>query len=457
MKQLEFIVDSLNIRFRSCELNKTYYSLYQAKAHFISMEEGRMDEAKKDFEDGIPFEKFVQKYPKAKVDRDLLILRHKFKNYEDNNYIEFASILNEHSISFQEMPGTSLQPQKGKWLFNSWERDEFISGSIRAFYFTQEFKKDTLPDKYARLVQYADCMVDTSTQIFIEREKPTSYTYDPNQPLKVGQFISYIYEVTDKPKPEKEEMNETEWDAFWEKQELWDSLRVIQLENDISKREEFSTLLQEAVNEALEIGGSSDEFEAYVSQYYSKKAALRLKRERRVIGSCSRDYSPRLHAINIAVLSAETVNWETFLRAHLDIMNDRFERASDGSYAWASRNTYLKELEELEINVSDLLLGISLRIENPSQNHYYGSIGRIGRALADTQYPEEIEAKMLEMIEDDQLDDYNRILIYFLFATYNNYLKDEEKQDENLIRLKLAIESLPNYLKEKILVQEKND
>ena len=50
------------------------------------------------------------------------------------------------------------------------------------------------------------------------------------------------------------------------------------------------------------------------------------------------DNSPRIHALNIAKLSAETINWEVFLRAHLDIMKDKFERMSDGSYAFGGRN-----------------------------------------------------------------------------------------------------------------------
>lgn len=90
------------------------------------------------------------------------------------------------------------------------------------------------------------------------------------------------------------------------------------------------------------------DFEEYVSCYKSPKVALELKRSRIVVGGCSQDMSPRVHAMNIALLSAETINWEIFLRSHLDIMNDNFERMSDGSYAWAGRKTYIKELEVLD-------------------------------------------------------------------------------------------------------------
>lgn len=169
------------------------------------------------------------------------------------------------------------------------------------------------------------------------------------------------------------------------------------------------------------------------------------------------DQSPRFHALQIAKLSAETVNWEIFLRSHLDIMNDRFERVSDGSYAWGARKTYIKELEVLDINVQELLLGICLRIENPSANHYYGDISRIGRALSETIDGAGIEEQMLGMISDNKLDDYNRMLIYYLFLNYNYNLEDKVRKEENEKKLKTAVQALPQYLSVRILAEkEKN-
>ena len=165
------------------------------------------------------------------------------------------------------------------------------------------------------------------------------------------------------------------------------------------------------------------------------------------------DQSPRYHAMNIAVLSAETVSWETFLRAHLDIMNDRFERSSDGSYAWAGRKTYIKELEELDIDVAKLLFGIVLRIENPSKNHYFGDVGRLGRALSETTDANKIEEIIFEMIGDNQLDDFNRVLMYFLFTHYNYYVSDKDKKNKNYDRLEHVVSEMPEYLANRIKVE----
>ncbi len=104
------------------------------------------------------------------------------------------------------------------------------------------------------------------------------------------------------------------------------------------------------------------------------------------------------------------------------------------------------------INVTDLFLGISLQIENPSQNHYYGSIRRLGRALSETKYADEVETAMLNMIEDDELDDYNRIAIYYLFLNYAHHVEDESRKEQSLARLKMSVMTLPGYLKRRINV-----
>ena len=178
-----------------------------------------------------------------------------------------------------------------------------------------------------------------------------------------------------------------------------------------------------------------------------------MKRRRRVIGGCSMDQGPRIHAQEIAVLAAETTKWEIFLRSHLDIMNDRFDRVSDGSYAYAGRKTYIRELEVLDINLIDLIVGITLRIDNPSPNHYYSSISRMGRALAESQDRERIERTILEAVSASDLDVYNRQLFYYLYMNYVYNLPDKTQREVAGMRLNALLPTLPfpakGYVEEK--------
>jgi hypothetical protein len=208
-------------------------------------------------------------------------------------------------------------------------------------------------------------------------------------------------------------------------------------------------LLMKACNEALKTGESNDELELYVARYLSKEQALQLKRSRRVIGGCSMDQSPRYHAMSICMLAAQTARWDIFLRSHLDIMNDRFDRVSDGSWAWAERKTYLRELEALDIQATDLLLGTCLRTESVGDKHYFGDIGRIGRALSETSNHGLVEKQMFDMITDPSLDLFNRLLIAFLYDNYSYNLSDEEARKNNAARLKEAVKTLPADLRDR--------
>ncbi|MEM6395537.1 MAG: hypothetical protein AAF741_04260 [Bacteroidota bacterium] len=166
-----------------------------------------------------------------------------------------------------------------------------------------------------------------------------------------------------------------------------------------------------------------------------------------VVGFCSQDSRPRIHAMNITRLAAETGSWEIFLRSHLNIMNDRFDRASDGSYAWGARKTYIRELEELGINVPDLMLGLTFRMSNPSQNHYFGSVNRLGRALAESQFLDDIYARALKHISDPKLDDFNRLVMVFLCRNIIHHIEDENAAEIRRSDLRNAVDTLPDYLK----------
>jgi len=266
-----------------------------------------------------------------------------------------------------------------------------------------------------------------------------------NRPLK----NSWIFDYNEKSNYSKEEIR-----AFY----FPEDFKTIPLNAKYSRQIGYSDCLIDTVTTKFKDNTKAGWVELPKNwQTLSEKKKEKLLDEMRstkVVGGCSQDSRPREHAINIAMLSAETTNWEVFLKSHLDIMNDRFDRVSDGSYAYAQRKTYIKELEELDINILDLLIGISLRLENPAKNHYYGSIGRLGRAISESNNKEEFKTQILSMVEDNELDDYNRILSYFLFISCTNFLENTEERKENLKLLEKSIMTLPAYLKEKIKLTE---
>ncbi len=371
MGKLHRIVDSLNLKYKSCELNHPYYSTMQAKAHIVILEKGKLREAKKDMEQGMPFEDFLKKYPEATVRRNALIIRSIYSDYQDKQVVEYSEVNMNHNygLEIRRARTDSMAGKQGSWLYDREEE------SLKAFYFTTALSSALLKESYARRIGYSDCLVDTSTNKF---KSDASYG-EANLPEN--------------------------WQALPEQEKI---------------------------------------------------KLLDKMRSTKVMGYCSMDSRPRMHAVNIALLSAETVNWEIFLRSHLDIMNDRFDRMTDASYAWARRQTYIKELEDLDINVPELILGISLRVENPSRNHYYGSIGRLGRAISESNQKDDFEKEMLSMVADPELDDYNRVVSYFLYNSYLSYLYSGKDNTEKNQKLKAAVAGLPGYIKENVKWKEQD-
>ena len=459
MGQLRHIVDSLNLKHKVCELRRAYRSQLQGQGSYVSLEKGDLKAARLALEAGLTPEAFQARFPAARLDKDLLVISYRDDD-EANGKAQTTTYRSipfndrgEHSLRLKDN-ATAAAPLAGRWVIQSDTKTSYSDASIRGFYFPNGLKQSPLPAQYANLVQYADCLIDTTAQIYFESAKRTGVRYRPAEPRAKAAFMSYAHEQTHRPEMKySDKQTEAEQEAQWHAYQEWDSLRISRLDL-LAKTPKFRELLVRAATDASSIGTSDDEFEEYVARYYSPKKALEMKRSRIVVGGCSQDDSPRRHALSIAQLSAETVNWETFLRAHLDIMNDRFERMSDGSYAWAARKTCLRELEELDINVPDLMLGISLRIDNASRNHYFGSLGRLGRALAETQQPRELEQRLLSIVADTSLDTYNRVLAYYLFHNYNYHLSDKQLQKQNVAKLNTAVQQLPAYLVARAVVKE---
>jgi len=354
MDQLGHIVDSLHLKFKVCKTNPSFYSIPQTLGYKIFLKNGNIREAKNDIDQNISIDDFIKKYPYAEIESDVLLI--KFK--QDQEIMCLGLNGSKGTIEYKNQ--ILKEDFSKQWISEYQEKSDYYEEKLYAFYFPENFKSILLPEKYCKMIAYADCLIDTN-----------------NTKIKEDAKSGYV----DLP-------------------ENW-----------------------------------------YLLSLKEKKDLLEKMRKTRVVGQCSMDSSPRDHAVNIAILSAETYQWEVFLRAHLDIMNDRFERTSDGSWAWADRNTYIKELEVLNINVLDLIFGISFRFDNHAKNHYFGSVGRIGRALSETQNQKEIEKAMLEIISNKEVDMYNRIVFYFLFDNYSHYLN---QKDKNLEALKQKVfESFP--------------
>ncbi len=435
IKALRFIVDSLNLKFKSCEPNQQYFSMPQGRFYYA-----RFTDEKNDLRsivadiDKISFHELVSKHRPFLRSCDTTSILIKGKTY-------YLSGTAEHGYESQNFGGgrkTTGEIKEGNWLFIYETPQQYTNYyEIFCYYFPEKLQSKSIPKEYASLIQYVDCMVDTTSVVFKPLIKTAGNTGEYSEiHKKVNDYINSSLKIKNR------------GDDRW----IYNRISSEKAERAIEKLsgdDYFRRIVVELNEAAQSIGAVSDGEEKLIAHFVSPNDALALKRSRRVVGMCSQDQSPRIHAREIALLSAQAHSWDIFLRAHLDIMHDRFDRMTDGSYAWGQRKTYLKELETLDLNVVDLMLGLSLRASNVANNHYYGTIWRTAWALSESKDKDLFEQKALTMIKDNRLDDFNRGLIFMLYQIYTNYLEKDagnQKRDE----LRKHINEYPDFLQDAI-------
>jgi hypothetical protein len=447
MAQLHHIVDSLNIRFRACEVDRTYRSWPHARSRHLSLSGNTVKAVVRDIEAGMSLEELQRRHSGLDLDPEVLCA---FIRYTDDGEPMTTAV----PISFSDRmegrldaPGDSFTgpgPHTGKWLLDLSEYNG--TDYLEAVVITEEPQWVEFPERYGRLVQYVDCLIDTTQRIYAE-DAQRSYRGEASENPATDRLRKRVEKAVSAQPPEwtGEEEDEAVYEAAYSS---YEALRGRQVDS-LAAQPDFQKALDEAVQATLADHVGDPFLEELVIRYGKPADALALKRNRRVWGSCSMDDSPRRHALDIATLAAESVNWDIFLRAHLDILNDRFDRASDGSYAQAGRQTYVMELEELEIAVPDLLLGTLLRAENTNAGHYVASANRTGRAITEVKEAGAIAARLLAMIADPELDLYNRAVLYYAYLNYNGHLEDEALQARNEKALEEAMAGIPKELRGK--------
>lgn len=273
MAKLNYIIDSLNLKFKKCDPYKTYYAKKQALAYYISLDTGDIVSAKNDIAKGIDFQSFVSKYPLTEIEDSLLVTAYKTTDYWGNSNIMYKSITFkeyfDHAFSEKDTLGVYNSSKKNTWIYRYNSKSKYSKESISGFYFFTEFESQPIALKYARLIQYSDCMIDTSSELYFNKAGETNTPHNEEELNSVTKFLRYIDKKTKKPIYTK-----GRYEAYQKKYNQWKQSSDSFITNSLSKEKEFNVLLNEAINSALENGGSNNRFEKYVSRYNSKKRHL---------------------------------------------------------------------------------------------------------------------------------------------------------------------------------------
>jgi len=446
MKSLRFIVDSLNLRFKTCDLTKNFYSVPQAKEYYVSFksENNNLKQVIAAIKANPSFRDLTIKYKEfiSTVDTNLIIVRHNNLEIKEGKYYFLEGKPSDgYETAYFEDNSLSNEDISGKWVYEYSEKDKKDKDDyyhLACRFFPSSFRSQVIPDKYCQLIQYVDCMIDTTAVVFLTDQytggwlrKDDLKAYNNLQGL--SDYINTLMKM------EKSKGKVIKLSAD----------QISFAKNNLTGDESYKALLGKTINDYAANNSFSFQLEELAGSAGMFDKELLMKRCYRVMGNCSQDESPRRHARDIAILAGKSHSWDIFLRAHLDIMNDRFERVSDGSYAWHNRKTYLKELEELNLDIVDLMLGLTFRAANTAPNHYFGTVWRLGWALTESREKKNFETKAISIIKDEQLDEFNRGLVFLLYRSYIQHL-DEKEKNEKINWLKENIDGFPFSIKNSI-------
>ncbi len=428
MMKLRQMVTDQNIRFKTCDLNKRFISYPQARVFSVTFKSKRdnLKAIRSAMDKGEPFYTLVADHNPLieSIDTNQIFIQ---LNPDEEGKITYLKGNPEEGYSSDYMLSSNKSiPEPNHWIYDYDTPDKYDKEyRLSANWFLESFRQTVIPAEYGKLIQYVDCMIDTNAQVFLT-DKYSGRYFDDEQEDKKKLSESFDY-VQKKAKEACTSINEGYGYS--------DSL-VRFAAKQLASDPVLIGLVQTEAQRCVEEKKSDVFLEDLAGKLGLKKEELQLMRCRRVMGMCSQDQSPRYHAVEIATLAGEVQQWDIFMRAHMDILNDRFERMIDGSYAWEARQTYLKELEELDLNVVDMMLGMALRAANTSENHYTGTVWRLGKAMVESKDRKNFEQRVTEMMFDTSLDEFNRGLAFLLLSSYIRRLPDITEANELIESLK---------------------
>lgn len=443
------ISDSLHNLYNSSPHNKSYWSLPQAHGNWVFMDS--MAYEAKDFLKTKPtFEAFVKKFPFAKTEKNMVVLRNEHEGYSNGKFVQFRTSPEVYPYEFDLKFDSKLlnSTLKNEWLdtillaHQYRPHDEFV-----ACFFEKGFEKQLLPDNYVKQIQYVDFLADTNTVLFIPSLR-MSEKEAVNTPLPARQALYALVF----PRSDDHRDGDFNYDIdYFGTIEINDTLV-----SKLSITPEFKKRLIAASDEALIKKVPSIALELLVSKYLSPVKGLQIMRLRNIRSSCGNDNTPRVHFYNIAKLAAANGNWKIFMKSYLTLLSYPFDGVNNKQLL----HFYTNELELLNINVNDLYLGACLNIDNRTPNHnsfHYASFSVCSPIGASSQF-ETIEKNLLKAIADTHLDNYNR---YHYWDIYDNIIAaelylDKAKANKNLLKSKRnkAKALLPVYIASRIKNEE---
>ncbi len=451
--QLQLSKDSLQTVYENSN-TAVYSSRPQARGHYVRLKKNVLS-AVKDMNENISFDNFLTKYSSETVDTDLLITKARYVESNGDTLVKFSSLalgqIDNHWLTFKNQPKLYRQSVKNRWIIEYWPKSDYYDEYVDAYYFVDEFTNTKLPEKYGKQIFYSEVIIGLNQPLFSNgarevRGPMVGFIFVDPDKIETDAFLIYINKLTNKPINKDYSSPK----GYQKELEKWRGSRIA-ITDSLKRTPLFKQHLNNSYENALVSEKPNTNLNIYFNRYLSEKKLLAYYRSYYYIGGGSTDQTPRRHVNNVTSRAAKSGNWEVFIKGHLDLLFDNIPRMSDLTSMDEYRNTFLDELIAIKIDVIPLLFGTIYSIGKAHEFHYSGNVRRLGRILSTLEADSKYKDVILSIIKDERLDDYNRVMFYYLFLNYNFNIENEMEQKQNEIDLKIAINSMPIYIAEKLL------
>lgn len=418
MIQLENMVKSHGIENKSCYSKTNFYAPLQAKGYYVKTKKAAK-EVYEDILNNMPLTEFLKKHKELEISKGAIAV-HKDGIYDKVTMLDRQSFFTTgHDIGLERevYPDDSfrLDSCKNQWFYYSYPSDG-VPKEIEAFYYLENFESKPLAKKYNEIVQHNICLIDTTTLTYPRDEFYCcgAEGVDSGAVFKFMQLYNarivenYYFPTT----------------AEWNKMDSFEKQDVINInlkESDsneehairnLANKKEVIALLEEAVNEVAEDGGSTSVLEKYASKWLTKDKYLTILRSHSNI-DFGNYYDLKRH-YQISKTAIELNNWVVFIRSYMEFM-DIYDHNVKNGYVNELYKVPVKELESLGINTFDLYISTGIAIENRHKFHSNNPPKSIGKVFANSDNKDMIEKALSKMITDKELDNYNRLRMCEIF------------------------------------------
>lgn len=162
----------------------------------------------------------------------------------------------------------------------------------------------------------------------------------------------------------------------------------------------------------------------------SDEEKLKAFRAYRPVGRCSMDRAPQMAAADYRDLCQKMGRIGCFLQLQTRLMADSFDRVAWSSWGEAVAGTDAKALVDAGVDVPRFLVGVGLILDDDNLRPGGINTWRLARSIAESGRRTELREKALSLVEDESLDELNRVRFAQVVAFLDGQLSKKSRDDE---------------------------